>query len=129
MSLSDKYGEVYTLAGVLGCYDLNAFEEDGVLTITGTAPDRYTEEQLWEKIREIDSSDGEDETSLNFSYDNDEIYGEYEVKRGDTLSGIAKKVTHGKLSYQKIFQANKDILDDPDDIKPGQKLKIPNFEA
>ncbi len=127
MSLSDKYGEVYTLAGVLGCYDLNAFEEDEVLTFTGTCPDRYTLDQLWDKVREIDSSDGENEMSLNFGFDNDDIYGEYEVKRGDTLSGIAKKLSQGKLSYQKIFQANQDILDDPDEIKPGQKLKIPNF--
>lgn len=126
MSLSNKYGEVYTLAATLGCYDLNAFEDGGYFTITGTCPDLYTCEQLWEKIREIDS-DGESETSLNFSYENEDIYGVYEVKRGDTLSAIAKKVSKGKLSYQKIFQANRDILDDPDEIKVGQKLKIPNF--
>ncbi len=65
--------------------------------------------------------------SLNFGFDKDDIYGEYEVKRGDTLSEIAKKLSQGKLSYQKIFQANRDILDDPDEIKPGQKLKVPNF--
>ena len=27
--------------------------------------------------------------------------------------------------YPKIFDANKDILDDPDKIKPGQRLRIP----
>ncbi|HSE98840.1 MAG TPA: LysM peptidoglycan-binding domain-containing protein, partial [Blastocatellia bacterium] len=37
------------------------------------------------------------------------------------------RVTHGKLSYQQIFEANRDILTDPDKIKPGQRLKIPNF--
>jgi len=49
----------------------------------------------------------------------------YEVKPGDTLSGIAQKF-YGKASlYMKIFEANKDILTNPDLIKVGQKLTIP----
>lgn len=127
MSLSDKYGEVYTLAAVLGCYDLNAAESDGRLTFTGTCPSRYVSDQLWDKIKEIDSDEGVNEMWLNFGYEQDDFYGEYEVKKGDTLSGIAKKITHGKVSYNKIFEANRDILDDPDEIQPGQKLKIPKF--
>lgn len=49
----------------------------------------------------------------------------HEVVRGDTLSAIAKKY-YGKASeYPKIFEANRDILKDPDHIHPGQKLRIP----
>jgi nucleoid-associated protein YgaU len=49
----------------------------------------------------------------------------YEVVAGDTLGAIAKKY-YGKASaYMKIFEANRDILDNPDLIKVGQKLKIP----
>ena len=49
----------------------------------------------------------------------------YEVVSGDTLGAIAKKY-YGKASeYMKIFEANRDILDNPDLIKVGQKLKIP----
>jgi nucleoid-associated protein YgaU len=34
---------------------------------------------------------------------------------------------YGKASaYPKIFEANRDILDNPDLIKPGQKLRIPD---
>ncbi len=48
------------------------------------------------------------------------------VEKGDTLSAIAKKY-YGKASaYRKIFEANKDGLTDPDKIKPGQKLRIPD---
>lgn len=48
------------------------------------------------------------------------------VEKGDTLGAIAKKY-YGKASaYMKIFEANKDILTDPDKIKPGQKLRIPD---
>ena len=49
----------------------------------------------------------------------------YEVVAGDTLGAIAQKY-YGKASeYMKIFEANRDILDNPDLIKVGQKLKIP----
>ena len=48
------------------------------------------------------------------------------VEKGDTLGAIAKKY-YGKASaYMKIFEANRDVLDDPDKIKPGQKLRIPD---
>jgi len=49
----------------------------------------------------------------------------YEVKAGDTLGAIAQRF-YGKASlYPKIFEANRDILTNPDLIKVGQKLKIP----
>ena len=51
----------------------------------------------------------------------------YEVKPGDTLSAIAQRF-YGKASlYPKIFEANRDILTNPDLIKVGQKLKIPKL--
>jgi nucleoid-associated protein YgaU len=52
----------------------------------------------------------------------DEIY---EVKSGDSLSKIAKRVYGNAKEWKKIFEANTDILKDPDKIYPGQKLKIP----
>jgi nucleoid-associated protein YgaU len=49
----------------------------------------------------------------------------YEVKPGDSLSALAQRF-YGKASlYPKIFEANRDILSNPDLIKVGQKLKIP----
>lgn len=49
----------------------------------------------------------------------------YTVQKGDTLSHIAKEV-YGKASgWNRIFEANRDQLDNPDLIKPGQVLKIP----
>ena len=51
----------------------------------------------------------------------------YEVKAGDTLGAIAQRF-YGKASlYPKIFEANRDILTNPDLIKVGQKLKIPKI--
>ena len=49
----------------------------------------------------------------------------YTVAKGDTLSHIAKQF-YGKASaWHAIFDANRDQLDDPDKIHPGQVLKIP----
>jgi nucleoid-associated protein YgaU len=51
----------------------------------------------------------------------------YEVKPGDTLGALAQRF-YGKASlYPKIFEANRDILDNPDLIKVGQKLRIPKL--
>ena len=49
----------------------------------------------------------------------------YTVQAGDTLSGIAKQVYGKATDYMDIFNANRDQLSDPDKIKPGQVLKIP----
>ena len=49
----------------------------------------------------------------------------HEVVRGDTLGALAQRY-YGKASlYMKIFEANRDQLSNPDLIKVGQKLKIP----
>ena len=49
----------------------------------------------------------------------------YEVKSGDSLSKIAKKEYGDANAWRAIFEANKDLIKDPDKIFPGQKLKIP----
>ena len=49
----------------------------------------------------------------------------YEVVAGDSLSKIAKREYGNANEWKRIYEANKDILKDPDKIYPGQKLKIP----
>lgn len=49
----------------------------------------------------------------------------HEVRKGDTLSKIAEEYYGDKMLYPRIFNANRDILSDPNKIKPGQKLLIP----
>jgi len=49
----------------------------------------------------------------------------YEVQLGDTLGHIAHRFYGKAGAYMKIFEANRDILDNPDLIKVGQKLRIP----
>ncbi|CAE6885488.1 MULTISPECIES: peptidoglycan-binding protein LysM [Pseudomonas] len=48
------------------------------------------------------------------------------VKKGDTLSAIAKAELGNANAYMKIFEANKPMLSHPDKIYPGQVLRIPS---
>jgi nucleoid-associated protein YgaU len=50
----------------------------------------------------------------------------YVVKSGDSLSKIAKELLGDADRWPEILAANKDKIDDPNKIKPGQKLKIPS---
>ena len=47
------------------------------------------------------------------------------VKKGDTLSAIAKETLCKASRYPEIFEANRPMLSDPDKIYPGQTLRIP----
>ena len=49
----------------------------------------------------------------------------YEIKSGDTLSAIAKAYYGDFNKYPQIFEANREVIEDPDKIYPGQKIRIP----
>ncbi|MCL6584243.1 MAG: LysM peptidoglycan-binding domain-containing protein [bacterium] len=49
----------------------------------------------------------------------------YEVKPGDTLSKIALEFYGNPSEWPKIYEANKEQIDNPDLIYPGQKFRIP----
>ena len=51
----------------------------------------------------------------------------YTVKKGDTLSAIAKAQYGDANKYPMVFEANKPMLKDPDKIYPGQVLRIPTM--
>lgn len=53
----------------------------------------------------------------------------YTVKSGDTLSAIAEREYGDPDGWRRIFEANRDQLDDPDLIHPGQELRIPAREG
>jgi nucleoid-associated protein YgaU len=55
----------------------------------------------------------------------DDWSGTYTVEEGDTLSSIAKHFYGDENAYNRIWEANRDKLDNPDMIHPGQELTIP----
>jgi nucleoid-associated protein YgaU len=57
----------------------------------------------------------------------EQIVGErsYTIEKGDTLSKIAQEQLGRASAWKQIFEANRDVLDDPDRIFPGQVIKLP----
>ena len=49
----------------------------------------------------------------------------YVVVSGDSLSKIAKREYGDANKWKQLFEANRDIIKDPNLIHPGQKLKLP----
>lgn len=49
----------------------------------------------------------------------------YEIQSGDTLSAIAKRHYGNANEWPKIYEANRNVIKDPDKIYPGQKITLP----
>lgn len=49
----------------------------------------------------------------------------YTIESGDSLSKIAKRFYGDPMKYKELFEANREIIEDPDKIFPGQKIRIP----
>lgn len=121
MSLKDKYKELTDLASNLGVADLQVREQDNVLYVDGTAKSADDKEKLWAAYGKIDPDFRSADVVMNIEVA-ERASTEYTVVGGDSLSKIGK--AHG-VSWQTIYEANKDIIKNPDIIQPGWKLKIP----
>lgn len=75
--------------------------------------------------QKVEKADFSDVTSKFES--TEEIVGEqtYTIEKGDTLSKIAKDHYGKSSAWHQIFEANRDTIDDPDRIFPGQVIKLP----
>lgn len=121
MALQDKYSKLIDFAKESDVKDLSISVSDaGVLYISGTASPSV-KNTLWDMYNEIDPDMRAGDLVLNIEEDGSEEI--YEVKAGDNLSKIATK--YPNMTWQKIFEANKDVISDPNKIFPGQKIKIP----
>lgn len=124
MSLQEKYQTLLELANANGTsYELS--EGDGVLHVNGTAPSDEAKAQLWAEYERIDPDFQSSDLILNVTTGAGDAGGganTYTVVSGDSLSKIGGK--YG-IAWKAIWDANRDILNHPDKIYPGQELKIP----
>lgn len=125
MSLQDKYRSILDLGKALNVQNGDVQEVDGVLKIWGTTQTQYEKDQLWDQIKEV-GGDQPNDLIANIQVANTDYYAQHTVKSGESLSKIAKHYYKDASAYMKIFNANKNILKDPDMIHPGQVLTIPN---
>ena len=122
MALQDKYQELIQYASGNGITNLKVVEQEGVLYVTCTAPNNQAKDHIWNLYEKADPEMRSADMVLNVTVDQS-VPETYEVKSGDNLSKIAKK--YSGISWKDIYEANRDILKDPDKIFPGQVLKIP----
>jgi nucleoid-associated protein YgaU len=123
MSVQEKYQSILDLADQNGTtYSLS--EGDGVLHIDGSAPSEEAKQQLWDEYNRIDPDYRSGDLMLNISVGAAAGGGSntYTVEPGDNLTKIGAK--YG-ITWNAIYEANRDIISDPDMIHPGQELKIP----
>jgi len=124
MSLQEKYVSLLELANANGtAYELA--EGDGVLHINGTAPSTEAKDALWAEYERLDPEFRAGDLILNITTGDAAGGGmnTYTVVSGDSLSKIAGK--YG-IQWKAIWDHNRDILNHPDKIYPGQELKIPS---
>jgi nucleoid-associated protein YgaU len=130
MGLRDKYG--YAIQVCKGKLQGNAEERDGKLYFKGTVSSEAEKNEIWNAIKTIPDWQKDVVADIQVNAPAAAAVGttgsgarSYTVQSGDTLSKIAKEQLGNAGAYMKIFDANKDVLSDPDKIKPGQVLRIP----
>ena len=97
-------------------------ERGGKVHFKGTTTTQSDANKIWDAIKTIPEWTQEIVADIKATGPDEKTY---TVKSGDTLSKIAKEHLGNANDYMEIFNANRDQLSDPDLIKPGQVLKIP----
>jgi nucleoid-associated protein YgaU len=122
MTLKDKYQQLVTTATASGATNLQVREQNNVLYIDGTVPSEQVKNKLWDVYNTIDPDYRSADLIMNLNVSGSENQKIYEVVKGDSLSKIGSKFG---ISWKSIYEANRDIIKNPDLIQPGWKLKIP----
>ena len=126
MALRDKYNHAIQTAKGFSMQG-SADERDGKLHFRGTVQTQDQANAIWDAIKTVPTWQQEVVADIKAvgGAAGSQTQLTYTVKAGDTLSKIAKEHLGNPNAYMDIFNANKDQLSDPDKIKPGQVLKIP----
>lgn len=110
-----------------GVNNLQVSVQDGVATLSGEAetPDALEKAILMTGnalgISEVRADDVSAPTqTVDVQY--------YEIEKGDSLWKIAERFYGNGTKYNDIFEANREVIQDPDKIFPGQKIRIPSID-
>src|SRR5262249_39247212 len=129
MALREKYSYAIQIAKELRMQG-SADERDGKLFFHGMVNTQEEVNKIWDAIKTIpdwrnDIVGDIKATGVPTATGTTGTSDTYTGKAGDTLSKIAKEKLGDANAYMDIFNANKGLLTDPNKIKPGQVLKIP----
>lgn len=98
---------------------------DNTVVLAGEVENQADSEKI---VLAVGNVDGVETVDNNMTVEIAEPEARYHtVVEGDWLSKIAKTYYDDAMKYDVIFEANKPMLQDPDEIYPGQVLRIPNL--
>lgn len=113
--------------------------QDNKLFLQGAAPSEQIKNDVWDQIKAADASFSDLTCDLTVDSSlpqrqkaqaaaaaGSSQQRTYTVKPGDSLSKIAQEFYGHANEYNKIFEANRNKLSDPNNIQPGQQLTIPS---
>ena len=124
--LKQKYQSVVEFAQSRGVAWKNIHIEGEKMVLRGAAPSDAIKNEVWGKIKSVDPVYADLTADITIDASLKVPEKTYTVAAGDSLSKIAKHFYGDANKYMKIFDANKDQLKNPDLIKPGQTLRIPD---
>jgi len=141
--LKQRYASVLNIINSSGVKLSHMHIQDGKLFLQGAAGSEAIKNRVWDEIKKVNPAVNDITCDLTVdptaapapapataaaaaSASGGSGRGRtYTVAAGDSLSKIAKNFYGNANQYMKIFEANKDRLSDPDKIKVGQELVIP----
>ena len=109
--------------------NLHVSYDDGTVTLRGTVDSHAAREKAVllagnvesvEKVNDlivVDTPDEEEAPSTNF----------YTIQSGDSLWKIAQKHYGDGNKWNALFEANREVIKDPDKIYPGQQIRVPEL--
>ncbi|MGI8961567.1 MAG: LysM peptidoglycan-binding domain-containing protein [Bryobacteraceae bacterium] len=139
--LKSKYNSVLDFIKQNGVHLAHLHVQDNKLFIQGAAPSEQIKNEVWNRIKAVDSSYSDLTCDLTVdsslpqpqaaksaaaSANASSSDRTYKVQPGDTLSKIAQQFYGNANDYNRIFAANRDKLESADKIQAGQELVIPS---
>jgi nucleoid-associated protein YgaU len=98
----------------------------GVVTLSGTCDSHATKEKAILLAGNVKGVESVNDLGLQ-APEPVETTEFYTIQRGDTLWKIAKQYYGNGSNYQVIFEANREVIKNPDLIYPGQVVRIPKL--
>jgi len=128
--LKQKYASVFAVVQQQGVRLTQLHVQDNKLFMRGAAPSEGIKNALWNQIKAVNPAYDDITADITVDSNLPQPYPAgprrtYTVKPGDSLSKIAKDFYGNANDYMRIFEANKDTLNDPNKIHAGQELVIP----
>ena len=131
--MKQKYSSVLTTIQQQQVRLSHVHIQDNKLFLQGVAPSDQAKNKVWDQIKAVNPNWAQelraditvDTTARPAAPDTTAEQRTYTVQAGDSLSKISKQFYGNSNDYMKIFEANRDLLTDPNKINPGQKLTIP----